>query len=169
MVLESLGCEKYLNEHLGSSCYHFRWSKYKATGLDDREVLLSPHTDQNFLTILYQNGVNGLEIQTKNGEWNFVQQLPNSFIVLVGDSFHAWSNGRLRTQMHRVTMSGFATRYSIGIFVSPKPWYVVSAPDEFIDEEHPLHYRPFEAGEYFEYTKSTGAQGEPRLKSFCGI
>ncbi|KAI4370950.1 hypothetical protein MLD38_019236 [Melastoma candidum] len=169
MVLESLGCEKYLNEHLGSSRYHFRWNKYEPTGTDDRKLLLNPHTDRSFLGILYQNGVDGLEIQTKDGEWNFVQQQPNSFIVIVGDSFHAWSNGRLRTPMHRVTLGGFDTRYSIGIFALPKPECVVSAPDEVVDTEHPLRYRPFEIGEYFDYSNSSVAQGEPRLKSFCGI
>lgn len=88
MVLESLGCEKYLDEHLGSTHYHFRWSKYEATRTVDREVLLNAHTDKTFLSILYQNGVDGLEIQTKDGEWHLVRQRPNSFVVMVGDSFH---------------------------------------------------------------------------------
>ncbi|KAI4312462.1 hypothetical protein MLD38_037269 [Melastoma candidum] len=150
IVLESFGCEKYLEEHLGSSNYFFGWNKYEATGKANRELQLKDHTDKTFLTILYQNGVDGLEIQTNDGEWRLVhQQQPNSFFVLVGDSFHAWSNGRLRPPKHRVTLGGFDTRYVIGIFAMPKPGCVVSPPDEVVDEEHPLRLQALETGDAF--------------------
>ena len=44
------------------------------------------HFDTSMVTLLYQREVNGLEIQTKDGEWIKVKPSPNTFIVMIGES-----------------------------------------------------------------------------------
>lgn len=45
---------------------------------------MPPHSDYGFLTLVLQDGVHGLQIQSQ-GEWVSVDPLPNSFVVNVGD------------------------------------------------------------------------------------
>ena len=88
MVLESLGLKKYLDEHLDSTKYLLRVMKYKGPETAEAKLGLTSHTDKNIVTILYQNQVCGLQVQTKDGEWITVKPSPDSFIVMIGDSFH---------------------------------------------------------------------------------
>ncbi|CAI0457700.1 unnamed protein product [Linum tenue] len=160
MILESFGLEKYIDEHLSSTTYHFRVMKYEAVQPHgETELGLRVHTDKSFMTILCQNEVGGLELQTKRGEWvKFRPTSPSSFVVLIGDALHVWLNGRVHCPKHKVTLRHLhdKSRYSFGLFTIPKPGYVIKAPEELIDEEHPLRFKPFAYQEYFglAYSKS---------------
>lgn len=88
MVLESLGVEKYLEEHLNSTNYLLRVMKYKGPQTTETKLGLSSHTDKNIVTILYQNQVEGLEVLTKDGNWISYKPSPGSFIAMIGDSLH---------------------------------------------------------------------------------
>lgn len=89
MVFEELGVQKYFNSHVETSFYTMRINKYAPANTEEEERLETrPHLDKSFLTILQQNQVNGLRVQTKEGEWCKVSfTSPSSFIVLVGESF----------------------------------------------------------------------------------
>lgn len=50
----------------------------------DLTLGMPPHSDYGFLTLLLQDGVQGLQVRSK-GEWVTVDPLPNSFVVNVGD------------------------------------------------------------------------------------
>ncbi|XP_074375731.1 putative 2-oxoglutarate-dependent dioxygenase AOP1 [Apium graveolens] len=170
MVLESLGLEKYLNKHIDSTKYLLRVMKYKGPESTDTKLGLTSHTDKNIVTILYQNQVSGLQVQTKDGEWITVKPSLDSFIVMIGDSFHAWSNGRVYSAYHRVMMRGSEPRYSVGLFSVPKGGYIIKAPEELVDEEHPLLFRPFDHVKFlgFYYTEA-GQKCESALKTYCGV
>ncbi|KAL8557626.1 hypothetical protein ACS0TY_004905 [Phlomoides rotata] len=116
MILESLGLEKYEDEHMDSTHYVVKFNKYDGPGSCETKLGLTSHTDKNIVTILYQNEVSGLQIQTKDGDWITVAHSPNCFIVLAGEAFHAWTNGRVHAPYHRVMMTGDEDRYSIGVF-----------------------------------------------------
>lgn len=89
MILESLGLEKYMDEHMNSTSYLLRVMKYKGPETTEKKLGLNSHTDKNIVTILYQNQVEGLELQTKNGEWiNVKPSSPHSFIAMIGDSLY---------------------------------------------------------------------------------
>lgn len=88
MILESLGLEKYLDEHMESTNYLLRVMKYKGPQSTDTKLGLNAHTDKNIVTILYQNQVEGLEVQTKNGDWITVKPSQDSFTVMIGDSLY---------------------------------------------------------------------------------
>ncbi|CAK9174662.1 unnamed protein product [Ilex paraguariensis] len=170
MVLESLGVEKYLEEHIASTNYLLRVMKYKGPESSENKLGLNAHTDKNIVTILYQNQVDGLEVQTKDGEWINVKPSPDSFTVMIGDSFYAWANGRFHSPYHRVMMTGFETRYSLGLFSIPKAGYIIKAPEELVDEDHPLLFKAFDHVEFlgFYYTEA-GQKAKSALQTYCGV
>ncbi|XP_047166156.1 probable 2-oxoglutarate-dependent dioxygenase AOP1 isoform X1 [Vigna umbellata] len=169
MCLESLGVEKYLDEHMNSTYYLARLIKYKAPQTDESEVAISEHTDKNILTILCQNQIDGLEIQTKSGEWiKFKPSTSNSFVVVTGDTFYAWTNGRVHTPIHRVMMTGNERRLTIGLFTVPKPGSIIKAPDELVTEEHPLLFKPFVQSEFMKFLHSS-ENTKNALKVYCGV
>lgn len=86
MVFENYGAGKYHDDHVQSTLYSLRFSKYKEPKKTGIDVGLGTHTDKTFTTILHQNHVNGLEISTKDDEWIGCEYpLPSSFLFLAGD------------------------------------------------------------------------------------
>ncbi|XP_065868788.1 probable 2-oxoglutarate-dependent dioxygenase AOP1 isoform X1 [Euphorbia lathyris] len=150
MIAESFGVEKYLDEHLNSTYNILRLNKYEAPQTSEKKIGLRDHTDKNTTSILYQNQTDGLEVQTKDGEWINVKFSPNSFVVIIGESFNVWMNGRLHSPRHRVMMRGKETRYSAALFSVPKESYIVKAVEELVDDEHPLQFKHFR---YLDYLK----------------
>ncbi|CAI0422549.1 unnamed protein product [Linum tenue] len=170
MIVESFGLEKYMDEHIDSTNYLLRVMKYKGPQTPDTKIGLYAHTDKNIVTILYQNQVEGLEVQTKDGGWIKFQPSPNSFIVMIGDSLNAWLNGRLHSAFHRVMMSGNEARYSLGLFSIPRAGYIIKAPEEVVDEEHPLVFKPFDHVEFLKFYYSEAGQRAPSaLHAYCGV
>ncbi|KAK4481905.1 hypothetical protein RD792_012817 [Penstemon davidsonii] len=169
MVVESLGLEKYMDEHMDSTNYLVRVQKYDSPKSNETKLGLTSHTDKNIVTILYQNEVKGLEVYTKDGHCITVEPTLNSFTVMIGDSFYAWTNGRLHSPHHRVMMTGDEARYSIGLFSVPKAGYVIKAPEEMVDEEHPLLFKPFDHVEFLDFYYTEAGQRSPAaLKAYCG-
>lgn len=95
-----------------------------------------------------------------------------SFLIKFGtiDFLKAWSNGRVYSAHHRVMMSGSESRYSVGLFSIPKAGYIIKAPEELVDEEHPLLFKPFDHVKFlgFYYTEA-GQKCESALKTYCGV
>ncbi|XP_042502951.1 probable 2-oxoglutarate-dependent dioxygenase AOP1 [Macadamia integrifolia] len=169
MVFESFGVEKYHQSFIRSTNYILRFIKYPGTQTNNEcKVGIGTHTDKNLLTILHQNQVNGLEVQTQGGEWIKFTPSPSSFIVLVGEAFMAWSNGRLHCPRHRVMISASESRYSIGLFSVGKG--IIQSPDELVDEEHPLLFKPFDnLGLISFYQTEEGHKAESTIKAYCGL
>ncbi|KAJ4968178.1 hypothetical protein NE237_014879 [Protea cynaroides] len=165
MVFESFGVEKYYDSFTGSN-YLLRVMKYDGT--NGYKLGAIPHTDKSILTIVHQNQVNGLEVQTRGGEWISVTPSRSSFIVLIGDAFMAWSNGRLHNPLHRVIMNGKDTRFSIALFSFSKG--MIQTPDELVDEEHPLLFKPFDNFGFLRfYSTEEGQKAESTIKAYCGL
>jgi len=170
MILESLGVEKYLKEHMNSTNYLLRVMKYKGPQTSDTKLGLTAHTDKNVVTILYQNQVEGLEVMSKDGKWISYKPSSSSFVVMIGDSLHAWSNGRLHSPLHRVMMSGNEVRYSMGLFSIPKGGFVIKTPEEMVDEEHPLIFKPYDHVEFLKYYYTAkGQRDQNAMRTFCGV
>jgi hypothetical protein len=45
-------------------------------------------------------------------------------------------------------MSGSEAKYTIVFFSIPNKGYIIKAPEEFVDEEHPTLFKPFDHVEY---------------------
>ncbi|KAK2762011.1 hypothetical protein FQN53_007594 [Emmonsiellopsis sp. PD_33] len=93
--------------------------------MDDRRTVLGQHTDFGSVTVLF-NRVGGLQILPpgKDAEWRFVRPLPNHAIINLGDAMVKFTNGLLRSNIHRVVgppgEQAETTRYSLVYFSRPE-------------------------------------------------
>ncbi|KAJ4746977.1 2-oxoglutarate (2OG) and Fe(II)-dependent oxygenase superfamily protein [Rhynchospora pubera] len=102
---------------------------------------LVSHTDSDYLTILYQDHVGGLQVM-KDSRWVAVRPNRNALIVNIGDLFQAWSNDAYKSVEHRVITNAKRERYSIAYFVCPSYDSTIGA------NAQPSRYRSFTFGEY---------------------
>lgn len=120
----------------------------------------APHTDWGGLTILAQDRVGGLQVQTPAGEWVDAPPMPGAFVVNVGDMLHRMSNGRLLSTPHRVINRSGQERFSVPFFYDPHVNTVV-APLPGTGEARfaPVHYGDFLRGELGAAYQAHGAGG----------
>ena len=104
----------------------------------------APHTDFGALTILAQDAVGGLQVQTTDGAWIDVPPRPGSYIVNVGDMLHRMSNGFFRSTPHRVINRSGRERYSVPFFYDPDVAYQVAPLPGLGDPKFP----PVQFGEF---------------------
>ncbi|KAK0595785.1 hypothetical protein LWI29_009953 [Acer saccharum] len=170
MVFESYGVEKYYESLNEKSTYLLRMMKYRGPEKNENNVGCESHTDKSFITILHQNEVNGLEIKSKDGSWiGFDDPTPSSFIVMAGDAFLAWSNGRIHSAVHRVVMNGGSkARYSVGVFTYNEG--IIHVPEELADDEYPLQFKSFDHfGLLHYYATEEGSKADSTAKGYCAI
>lgn len=87
MIFESYGVVKQYEEYIESTSYLLRLLAHKAPQQVEPELGFVAHTDKSFTTILHQNHVNGLMVETKDGSWIDVDfSSPTSFVVMAGDA-----------------------------------------------------------------------------------
>nr|XP_043630194.1 probable 2-oxoglutarate-dependent dioxygenase AOP1 [Erigeron canadensis] len=173
IVFESLDLEKYLDEHNELASYVLKFNKYRVPEPNEANLGLHSHADPGIMTILHQNEVEGLEIQTKDDdEWLKVKLSPNTFIVMTGETINVWLNGRLHVPLHRVIMrENYMARYTLAFFELPRPGnLIIKAIDDMVDNEHPLLFKPFDYGEFVKLSV-TGGQGIQKyaVKAYCGV
>ncbi|CAL9754520.1 unnamed protein product [Musa acuminata subsp. burmannicoides] len=159
MVLESLGVAKYAEEQMQSTYYLLRFTEYGAAGEweeEKRKLAHMAHRDTNMLSIVCQlNEVDGLQVEAMDGEWHLAApRSVASFFVIAGETFHAWSNGRVYAPMHGVAMDGTVARYSAILFSRPMSEQTIQAPAELVDGDRPSLFRPFEYGDFLHFCVS---------------
>ncbi|KAK7378093.1 hypothetical protein VNO80_03529 [Phaseolus coccineus] len=171
MVFESYGVDMEGREcMIESSDYLLRCMKYRARETDEKDLGMGTHTDLTIVSIVHQlNNLNGLEIKLKDGKWIGVDASSSLFVVMAGDAFNVWSNGRIRPCEHRVTMNATKTRYSMGLFSFSGE--ILQIPDELVNEQHPLRYKSkFDHYEYLRhYEKEKIKDYCSRIEAYCGI
>lgn len=95
--------------------------------LDQPDILSTPalgdqalhhHTDAGALTLLLQDPVGGLQVQTHDG-WFDIEPIADALVVNVGDMMQVWSNDRYPAAVHRVRPVTTRPRYSIPFFFNP--------------------------------------------------
>ncbi|KAK9275808.1 hypothetical protein L1049_023078 [Liquidambar formosana] len=123
-----------------STCF-LRLNRYPACPVSADIFGLVPHTDSDFLTILYQDQVGGLQLM-KDSKWVAVKPNEDALIVNIGDLLQAWSNDVYKSVEHKVMPNRKGERYSIAYFLCP-------SYDSFIGScREPSIYRKFTFGEY---------------------
>ncbi|XP_061343602.1 2-oxoglutarate-dependent dioxygenase AOP3-like [Gastrolobium bilobum] len=163
MIFESYGLVEHYDAYIGSTSYLLRLLAHKAPEQVEPQLGFVSHTDKSFTTILHQNHVNALMVETKDGNWIDVDySSPTSFVVMAGDALMAWSNDRIKSPNHKVLlMTGNEIRYSLGLFAFCRG--ILQVPEELIDEEHPLQYKPFDHLALLNLAYSAN------IKDYCGV
>ncbi|CAI9096948.1 OLC1v1033219C1 [Oldenlandia corymbosa var. corymbosa] len=78
--------EDTLEEMCGENTCFLRLNRYPACPISQEIFGLVPHTDSDFLTILHQDEVGGLQLM-KDSKWISVKPNQNALIVNIGDLF----------------------------------------------------------------------------------
>jgi isopenicillin N synthase-like dioxygenase len=128
-----------------------RVSHYPETLCEEHQFNASPHIDGDFMTILAQSEVPGLELRTPEKTWIQAPVLPGTLLVNAGEILRLWSNGRFRATLHRARNVSGRDRYAIPFFYSPSPDTVIACVETCCDAEHPPQYRPVTVREYTEW------------------
>lgn len=137
-----------LNEHLklpsgtlaklhrleANSGDQIRFLKAPPQPMDDRRTALGEHTDFGSVTVLF-NKLGGLQILPpgKDAEWCYVKPLPGHAIINLGDAMVKFTNGLLRSNIHRVSSppgeQAEVTRYSLVYFNRPEDEVILKRLD----------------------------------------
>ncbi|GMI93335.1 gibberellin 2-oxidase 8, ARABIDOPSIS THALIANA GIBBERELLIN 2-OXIDASE 8 [Hibiscus trionum] len=102
---------------------------------------LMPHTDSDFLTVLHQDQIGGLQL-VKDGKWIAVKPNPEALFINIGDIFQAWSNDCYKSVQHCVVTNPTKERFSAAYFLCPSNETVIESCIK------PSVYRRFSFKEY---------------------
>ena len=99
------------------------------------------------MTLLAQDDVGGLQVQTPAGQWVDAPPREGAFVVNVGDMLHRMSNGRLLSTPHRVINATGRERYSVPFFFDPN----VSATIAPLPGTGPAQFEPLNFGTFLKH------------------
>eukprot|EP01018_Ginkgo_biloba_P035546 Gb_41080 [translate_table: standard] len=170
IILISAGLSKYYTSHFDTCDCLLRVNHYSKPSEEPSESFaMVAHTDYNCMTIINEDSMGGLEVLNKEGQWLPVKPMPNSFVVVIGDSFMAWSNRKFHNVRHRVIVDGWKARLSLLFVVLFHDELEISPPTELVDDEHPQAYRPYKYGEYRKFREGPGRLLDSPLDVFASI
>jgi isopenicillin N synthase-like dioxygenase len=105
------------------------------------------HTDYGNVTVLATDGVAGLEVKRRGGDWEDVPQVAGAFVCNIGDCLMRWTNDLYVSTPHRVRAPR-AERYSAAFFLDPNPEAVVAALPGCAGPGNPPRYAPVTGAAY---------------------
>ena len=89
-----------------------------AGGEERRKLVGGAHVDSGFVTLLAQDGVEGLQAEDRTGRWIDVPPQDGTLAINFGKLLERWTGGRIRATLHRVIAPG-RERFSIPFFYEP--------------------------------------------------
>ncbi|KAG0216501.1 hypothetical protein BGX28_000015 [Mortierella sp. GBA30] len=167
-VPESAGGRTYFDrshEWDAESGTTLRFLHYPQQTGDPKTPLAGSHTDYGSITLLMQKDIAGLEVQAsrthKDVPWVAAPVIPNTILINIGDHMQMWTNGLLKSTMHRVVynpMQLHHSRYSIACFIHANDSTKLDPiPTPLITQEMKVEAVEFEearnltAGEYLQW------------------
>ncbi|XWS27894.1 hypothetical protein CRYUN_Cryun25bG0019300 [Craigia yunnanensis] len=153
-LAQNLGIKpSYFQENCSLSSSSLRMNRYPPCPYSSMMFGIIPHTDTDFVTIVSQDQVAGLQLK-RDGRWVSVKPNPKALVINIGDLFQALSNGIYKSITHRVVANQQVERYSAAYFYCPTYETVIESCSK------PGLYRKFSFKEYREQiekdVKATG-------------
>lgn len=111
-------------------------------GAEDNQFGFAPHIDTNFLTLLAQSALPGLEVRTAQGDWIRPAPIPGAFVVNTGEMLGRYSNDRFIATPHRVINDNNALRHAIPFFYGPGLNAVIAPVPTCVSADNPAKYEP---------------------------
>jgi isopenicillin N synthase-like dioxygenase len=116
------------------------------------QVRAGEHTDYGSITLLFQDQVGGLEVQTADGNWLLAPCIPGAIVVNTGDLMQRWTNHVFCSTRHRVGVPNDdrvgKSRYSVAFFCHPNDDTEIACLPSCQSPAHPPLYPPISAGDY---------------------
>lgn len=116
---------------------HYPAVKSEVFQVNPGQVRAGAHSDYGSITLLFQDGAGGLQVQGPSG--NFVDATPieNTCVVNAGDLLMRWSNDTIKSTIHRVVEPPRKTdehppRYSVAYVVLSERDVVMDDTDCFL-------------------------------------
>lgn len=129
----------------------------------------SQHADSSFLTVLLNDGVNGLQVLYQN-RWVDVPFVHGALVVNIGDLLQLVSNDRFKSAEHRVLVNNVSPRISVACFfrsdLSMVDTKLYEPVEELLTEDDPPNYRPTTVTGYVNYFNNKGLDGTSALLHF---
>ena len=123
-----------INEKTGN-CTAMRTLYYPVMpgSADQNYIRLGEHCDYGSITLLFQDDVGGLQIESMEGKFVDAPPIENTVLINIGDLLQFWSGNILKSTKHRVVNTNNPekqkrVRRSLAYFVHPDD-------EVFIDEE----------------------------------
>ncbi|CAN7014771.1 unnamed protein product [Brassica oleracea var. botrytis] len=162
----SLGIERrYMREFYRDNDSILRLNYYPPCKQPNHTLGTGPHTDPTSLTILYQDHVGGLQVFVEN-QWRSIAPKPQSFVVNIGDTFMALTNGIYRSCLHRAVVNKERERMSLAFFLCPQMDEVVKPPKELLEVSGQRLYPNFTWSMFLEFTQKHYRSDKNTLQKF---
>ncbi|KAK7318426.1 hypothetical protein RJT34_03127 [Clitoria ternatea] len=172
-ILELLGVS------LGADRSHFqkyfedcegimRGNSYPACANFNLTFGVGPHCDPTSLTILHQDQIGGLEVFVDD-KWLPVPprpQTPDAFVINIGDTFSALSNGLYKSCLHRVLVNEKAERKSLTFFMNPRGDKIVKPPHNLFNNQEERKFPDFTWSQLFGFTQKRHRADADTLPNF---
>ncbi|KAK4397965.1 protein DOWNY MILDEW RESISTANCE 6 [Sesamum angolense] len=162
-ISEGLGLDDgYVATFLGEGFQILAANYYPPCPEPDKTLGLAAHSDHGALTILMENGVDGLQVN-HNGTWIALQHVPGTFIVNLGDCLEILSNGKYKSAEHRATVNAQKTRISIAIGHGPALSSSIAPATPLVDQTDEVHFQPIVYKDYIKLQQSSTIRGKTAL------
>ncbi|KAJ1694877.1 hypothetical protein LUZ63_011575 [Rhynchospora breviuscula] len=127
------------------------------------------HADSDFLTVLLQDSIGGLQVLYEN-RWIDVLPLHGALVINIGDLLQLISNEKLISVEHRVLANSTGPRVSVACFFSthlnPTCNRLYGPIKELITEDNPPRYKETTVRDFILHFNGKGLDGRSALDCF---
>ncbi|CAN1796024.1 1-aminocyclopropane-1-carboxylate oxidase homolog 1 [Linum perenne] len=170
LLSEGLGLESNHLKDMGCmEAVGFGLHYYPACPQPELAVGFVEHTDIDFLTVILQDEIGGLQVKRHNS-WIDVPCMPGAMVVNIGDMLQLISNDRYVSSLHRVKAQKVGPRITNATFfghATSKSTRMYGPIKELVSENNPPIYKEITIRDFFVASYKKGIDGTsllPRLK-----